>query len=227
MVASIDYPECQLQQLALEAQKYSPRHPQRQSALTQLVNLIQSSNQLGHPQCPSFLSHAYEDIYNEALQRTLLHVCQKIENYRPKHPVMAWVNYLLNYHVKAVINEYYHQGVTYIPTNRNDRDRSVVLSVDSLEEFLLESDRSNDSYQEEALLLRKFLEEDPENFLGTTHIRGRPDITFQRLAWRKYVEDRSWGDLSQEFGISTQTLCSFFNRNLRKFKLYFDRHLQF
>jgi hypothetical protein len=229
MVASISDLDCRLQQLALEAQKYLPCSPQRQSVLNRLVTLILSSNRLSNPQRQSFF--ITEDIYNEAIQRTLLDVCQKIDNYRSKYPVMAWVNYILNCHFKAVVNEYSRKGLTYIPKNRNKQDQSAVLfvevpSVEDLDLFLLRSNILDDDRREEARMLQKFLEEDPENLLRTTHIRGFPKITVQFLAWEKYIEDRPWDDLSEELGISTQTLCSFLNRNLCKFKLYFDRHLK-
>jgi hypothetical protein len=84
-----------LKQLAIAAQGYSPGSPERQFALTQLVNGILRSSRLCHPQRGQFLS-LYQDIYNEVIQKLFLYICENIDRYDPERgTVMAWVNVLL------------------------------------------------------------------------------------------------------------------------------------
>jgi hypothetical protein len=200
-----------LQELVLTAQQAPPQSQQRQRALQCLIYEIQRSRQLSHPQQGRWLPHVYEDLYNEALQRTLLEVCQKIEGYNLTHPVMAWVNFLLKCHFSAVVKDYHNW-------------KMVPMSVDDLDWLIAKEEPSDEA--DEAECLRDFLAEDPENRLNAVHIKGRPAVTFQFLALARSVHDQSWEQLSAELDISVQTLCSFFNRQLRKLMPYFYRYLQ-
>lgn len=196
-----------LQKLVFEAQKHPSGSIQRQNILNRLMELILNSNRLGHPQQGAWASNLYKNFYNEALQRTLLEICSKIERYKPEHEVLAWVNFCLNNNFKQVVRDYYKYS-----------------SLPSLED--LEREAYEDESLTDAQLLSKFLEEDPENLLRSEHLREHPQITFQYLAIARYVNDRTWEDLAQEHGISLQTLCGFFNRRLRKLTPYFLKYLQ-
>lgn len=198
-----------LRRLAQLAKQSPANSHTRRIALNRLIHQIVTSNQLGHPQRNQWSSEMYEDLYNEALQRTLLEICQKIDNYRPEHPVMAWVNCLLKYNFLAVVREHHHPHI-------------ILTSIEDLDRLIEKSDDASDNYQ----ILRRFLEDDPEDRLKTAHIQGRSDVTFQSLAIARYVYDQSWENLSTNLGISIQTLCSFFNRQLRKLVPYFQKHLQ-
>ena len=83
-----------LRELAIEAQKHPLQSSKRQLAINKLVNEIWRSPKLGHPQKGLWSPNFYEEIYHEALQKTLLEVCHRINLYNPQHPVMAWVNSL-------------------------------------------------------------------------------------------------------------------------------------
>lgn len=198
-----------MQQFAIEAQQHPPQSSQRQQALNQLINEILQSNLLSHPQSGTWPPSVYQDLYNEARQRTLLDICQKIANYRPENPVIAWVNTMLKYNFIAVVNEQRGGRIIYLPS-LDELDASISL----------------DTPVEDSQMLRQFLEEDPENLLKAEFIRGRPEITFQVLALARYVEEKSWDKLSKDLDIPVQTLCSFFNRKLRNFMSYFHRYLQ-
>lgn len=206
--SSLDEFNYQLQKLALEAVQHPAQSRQRQIALNHLIKQICRSDQLGYPQSAYWTSNVYEDLYNEALQRTLEEVVRKIDGYNPAHPVMAWVNFLLKCHFRAVARDYLNRRINFV-------------SLDDLD--LLITDESKSSVVEH---LRQFLEEDPENYLKMVHIKGHPEVTFQSLALARCVEDQSWEKLSAELGIPIQTLCSFFNRQLRKLTPYFQRCLQ-
>lgn len=216
-----------LQQLAQEAQQHPPLSSQRQLALNKLVNQIlrsqsvrpAQSHQLVRPQKGRWQPNLYDDFYNEALQKTLLQICQKIDKYNSTHPVMAWVNFLLNKHFIKVVNDSHKQGITYIP--KTDKPTTYILPLDELDRYSpMEEAFSN------AQLLRQFIEDDPENLLSNEHLRERPEVTFQYLAIAKFVEDRTWDDIANNLGISLQTLSSFFERRLQKLMPYFKRYLQ-
>ncbi len=210
-----------LEQDATDAQRHIIQSPERQVALNRLIQGVIRSHHLGHPQREAWAPSLYVDLYNEALQRTLLTICQKIDHYNPAHPVMAWVNFTLNNQFINVVNDYKKAGITYMP--KDHRNLITVLpSLEDLDRYIPASET-----QSEYQLLQQFLEEDPEGLLKTERLRERPDVTFQSLALAKFVEDQTWSDIADRLGISVQTLCSFFNRRLKKLMPYFHKHLQF
>ena len=210
-VASDEF-DRRLQAIAQQAQDNPLQSTERQQALNQLVDEIMRSNQLGHPQRGNWPDNVYRDLYDEAVSRTVLKIYKKIDRYNSEHPVMAWANNMLRYEFLDVVREY---------QNQNRRN----VSIPSLEEININSDRT-ETVEDDAELLRQFLADDPENLLQTAHIRGRPDVTFQSIAWAKYVEDQTWESISQTTGIPVSTLANFFDRNLRKFQPYFEQYLQ-
>lgn len=207
-----------LQELAIAAQQQPPS--EQRISLNRLVQGILKSNRLGHPQRGQWAATIYEDIYYEALQKTLLEICQKIDRYNPEHPVMAWVNFYLNNHFIGVVKDYQRSGLTYVP-RANQVSTNCLPSWDDLDRYVPVQETLTDDQ-----LLRQFLVEDPENLLKAEVLRERPDVTFQYLALAKFVEDRTWTEIADNLGISIQTLCSFFNRRLQKLKPYFHKHLQ-
>ena len=209
-----------LQRLAVEAQKHPTHSSQRQLAISQLVNEIWRSPKLGHPQQGSWSDNFYTQIYHEALQKTLLEVCHRIELYNPKYPVMAWVNFRLGKQFIDVINDYRKKGITDIP-KAQQKETICIPNLDNLHESI----SVRESTDEEALL-RQFIEQDPEKLMRAEFVKDRPFITFQVLAKAKFIEDRSWTEIAEEFDIATTTLCSFFYRRLKKMTPYFKKYLQ-
>jgi hypothetical protein len=74
--------------------------------------------------------------------------------------------------------------------------------------------------------MEELLEEDPEGLLPEKYIKGHPKVTWKWLAREKYIADLTWQQISQNTGISVQTLCSFFNRRLPPLGPYFRRHFE-
>lgn len=199
-----------LQQLVFEAQRHPERSVPRQLALTRLMEGIMKFNRhrLGHPQKGNWPPNLYEDFRNEALNRTELEICEKIERYKPEHPVMAWVNFCLRIHFIRVVEEYYKH--------------SALPSLDELEQ-----DIPVDDTPSEAQLLREFLYEDPDGLLQAKRLRERPEVTFQFLAIEIHVKDRTLNAIAEDLGISYHTLYSFFfERSLPKLKPHFCKYLQ-
>src|SRR4028118_1585229 len=209
-----------LQQLAIEAKQHPPLSPQRQLALNRLVNKILQAESLSYPQKGSWSPNLYEDLYNEALQKTSLEICQRIDSYNPEHAVMAWVNYLLNKRFHDVVERYLNQGLTNI---RQSKTKERVISLNELEDSLISEEPTLSDFQ----LLQQFLEEDPEELLRNEHIRGHSQASFQYIAIARLVQEKTWEEISAELNhISIQTLCSFFHRRLRKLMPYFQKYLQ-
>jgi hypothetical protein len=210
-----------LQQQAKETQQCPPQSSDRQLALNRLVNEILKSGRLGRPQRQLWSPSLYEDLYNEALQKTLLEICQKIDSYNPDHPVLAWVNFRLNFQFIAVVNEYRKQGITQIPKSDKTEQIAHLPSLDDLDNLVSVEDTVS-----VAQLLQQFLEDDPENLLRKQRLRERPEVTFQSLAWARFIEGRTWLEIATSLGVSDQTLCSFFNRQLKELMPYFRKYLK-
>jgi DNA-directed RNA polymerase specialized sigma24 family protein len=212
--------ERSLQRLAEEAQQHPPLSSQRQLALNQLMNAIwRYKNRLFRPQKGSWTPNLYEDFYNEALQKTFFEICRRIDAYNSEHSVLAWVNFLIKNHFISVVNDRQRKGITYLPNSIKNQS-SYFPSLDDLDRLPITDETHSD-----VNLLRQFLKDDPENFMKEERLREKPEITFQYLALAKFVEDRTWEEISKNVGISIQTLCSFFNRRLHKLMPYFKKYL--
>jgi DNA-directed RNA polymerase specialized sigma24 family protein len=210
-----------LQQQAKTAQQQPVQSPQRQVALNRLITEIMKSGRLAHPQKHLWAASLYEDLYNEALQKTLLETCQKIDSYNPKHPVLAWVNFRLNFQFIDVVNDYRKQGITQIPKSDKTAQIANLPSLDDLDTLIAPEETFS-----AAQILRQFLETDPERLLQKQRLRERPEVTFQALAWARFVEGQTWGEIAADLDISVQTLCSFFNRQLKELMPYFRNYLK-
>ncbi|MGA9378033.1 MAG: sigma-70 family RNA polymerase sigma factor [Phormidium sp.] len=202
--------DLRLQQLVKQAQQHPPLSKQRQIALNKLINEIQQSNRLCQPQKNTWNPQIYEDIYNEALSKTLLEICQHIDEYREEYAVLAWVNNRLKQRFIDAVRQYYQQKkvkekINYIPP---------------------ENPTPLDILTEESQMLKQFLETDPENHFKTTFIKGNPAASFQTIAIAKFIEDKTWEEISIHLGISVPTLASFINRNLHNLLPYFRKYLQ-
>ena len=209
----------QLRQLALNIQNAPPQSVDRQENLNLLVNNILRSGKLGHPHAGKYPHGIYQDLYNEALQKTLLKICTKIDQYNPVHPVMAWVNFVLSKTFIDVEKDLQRRGITFLPQAL--KKDMTILSLDDLN-----SPVPDQHLPTEAERLQQFLKDDPEGLLQQEHLRNHTDITFQQIAIKKYVEDQTWEALSEHFDIPLQTLHSFFNRHLKQLMPYLRNSLQ-
>lgn len=203
--------DLQLKQLAVEAQQHPAYSLERQKALTKLRNAIWLSGKLAYPQKRSWSPNIYEDLYNEALLKTIEYICLKIDNYDPERPLMAPVNHILKLRFKDAVKRYMKE---------KNRTRELP-SLNDLDNY--QSPQS--PLSEEATMLREVIEEDPDNLFRSVSVRGRPDITWQVIALAK-LEGETLDSMSQRFGVSISGIDSFFNRNLRRFGEEFRNRLQ-
>ena len=202
----------QLKQLALEAQRHPARSPQRQHALTQLIEAIRRSGRLAHPHRSKFAPAFYDLLYEEALNQTLTYVCRKIENYDPERGTaqkfMNWVNFRLDRQILDCRREFNEQEAQELP-NLNDLEAIAAPPPET---------------PSLAHTVRDYIATDPDDQFRTTHIRHHPEASFQAIALARFAE-RSWEDIAQEYAIKVPTLSSFFQRCCDKFAPQFQRLL--
>lgn len=212
-----------LQNLARKAQNQPFKSPQRQLALHKLVKKIQEAPSLVHrPRSNSSFESIYEDIFNEALQETLIEVCKNIDKYDPeKGKVMAWVNSILKNRFKDVFKRHSKHGITYVPRSSIG---ILVKSLDELDTFIAEKLTTDKKESFEHELIKKYLIEN--NLFRSINMRNKPEVTWQDIAIKFIIEDKSWKTISIELGgISEHTIRSFYSRGFDKFKLDFQQYL--
>jgi DNA-directed RNA polymerase specialized sigma24 family protein len=210
----------------MEAIQACPTHSlKRQKIMQQLVQGILQSGRLGHPQRSLWSASLYEDLYNEALQKTLMDICQKLDQYNAEHPVMAWVNFRLNCHFIEVVKDYQKQGITQMP-----KDGGLMPvrfpDLEDLPLWVAQAPLSETDADVEKSQLQQFLRQDPEGLFQKQRLRDRPEVSFQTLAIAKYINGQSWSEIAQSLNIPVQTLCSFFNRQLKPLIPYFKKYLE-
>lgn len=203
--------DTQLKKIALEAQQQPHNSKLRQQALTELVNAIVLSNRLCHPHRWITPNDFYELIYEEAVNQTLVYVCQKLDNYDPtrgrEHKFTNWVNFRLD---KIMLGCYakFKQQLTPELLTLADLDNII-----QIEETPISSEE----------LLRKCLEEDTNNIFKNEYIRNCPKANFRDIALAT-LSGKSWEEISQEMDVKISTLSSFFQRSCKKFAPQFQQY---
>lgn len=119
---------------------------------------------------------------------------------------MAWVNKILQRRFLDVLREYQRRGRTNLPQPGGDNKPKNVLSLDDLDRDIASTESSS-----EVDFVREFISSDPEDLLKQEQIRSRPDLTFQKIVWMRYVEDKTWEEMAEELNIGISTLSSFFS----------------
>jgi hypothetical protein len=134
----------------------------RRIALNKFVNAVVNSGRLSKQTQWLGLAN-YEDYHNEALQLTFMEICNKIDEYNPQYPVMAWVNKIFRWRIIDVYNKEQKRGITRIPRGENI---SPVLSLDDINK---EIDKPNQISQAE--IIKEIINKDPEKYLVSQHSR--------------------------------------------------------
>jgi len=200
----------ELQELALEAQKYQLGTQERQLALTKLISKIYRSGELPRPYLGKISPSLYEEIYQEAMQKTLLWICQNIENYDPQRgTAIGWISFFLHKRCIDMIKEHTQQKVISFEREFGEPTSELV------------SEKENSLIQQ----IQEFIEEDPDNIFQQAHIKGCPEVNFRNVALA-YLAGKSWSEISVIFNVSISTLSSFYQRTLKKFTPRFRRYLQ-
>ncbi|MCD8485317.1 MAG: hypothetical protein LRZ84_00820 [Desertifilum sp.] len=79
--------------------------------------------------------------------------------------------------------------------------------------------------KEVAQEIREYLQNDPEGKFSQVHISKNPRANFRAIALR-YLEGRSWQEISNELNVGVSTLSSFYQRKLEKFAEHFREYLK-
>ena len=198
-----------LKSLAIAAQQQPPQSRPRHRALARLIDALQKSKKLTRPQSGSFVG-LYEDIYAEALQRLYIHICQRIDAYRPDDgEVLQWANFLLK-------RQFFPEAVREVMGKTAAQKR---LSLEDLEHDVPPPATTSLAEQ-----LHQCLEEDPDRLFQTTHVQKHPLATFQYIALQR-LAGFSWQELALELAVDIPTLSSFYRRRLKDFCPYFRDYL--
>lgn len=199
----------ELMMLAIEAQRHPPKSKERRMALTKLVEKILKSGRLCRPRSGEF-PEIYEDIYEEAIQKLMIYICEKIDQYKPeKGPVMRWVNfYMEKRFFNDAIREILGQSNVKVESIPDENNLEQPEKIPLLSELILE-----------------YIENDPEQLCQNLRHKVYPNLNFQSLAIRILAREK-WREISADLGIPISTLSSFYQRSLRqisqKIKLYLN-----
>ncbi len=179
----------ELDQLAIEAGNYPRGSLERQQKLTQLVQRVQRSGSLWRG------GNAPGDYYEEALQQTWLHICQRIETYDPQRAgFITWINFVLKHKLLDLYRE-------SSPSHDSVENLSSLPQPPRLPSLALEKIRL--WVQQESSRLRR------------VHVRDRPDINCQILILYRLPPEKTWEQLSQKFGVPISTLSNFYCRECK------------
>ncbi|MEQ9670222.1 hypothetical protein [Coleofasciculus sp. G2-EDA-02] len=200
-----------LKQLALEAKQYSAQTQQRQYLLTELVNAIQLSRRLIRPHRGELNSDFYNIIYDDAVNRTLLYVFQKIDLYDPERGngvFMNWVNFRLDRTLRDIRASY-----------QITQDEPIAIEeIDNL--------GTTEAAPTTFEIIMHYIERDPDEIFKRELIQKHPNASFQAIFLAKRIQGKSWKEISQDLGIPVTTLSSFYWRCIQRFAPKIRQYVQ-
>lgn len=204
--------DAQLKKIAIEAQSQPPASELRQHALRELVEAIRLSGKLCRPHRSKFSPAFYELAYEEAVNQTLVYVCQKIDKYDPDRGTekrfINWVNFRLDKILLDLQVEVRTPKEETLPT---------LADLENLAQYEESEPLLSD-------VLREFIEKDAKNLFKKKYIRECPAANFQAIALAT-LAGKSWEEISAEVGIKVPTLSSFFRRCCQSFAPIFRDYL--
>lgn len=197
-----------LQAIALQAQRAATVE-ERQYVLRELVESIRLSDRLCRPHRGKFNPQFYEILYEEAVNQTLVYVCQHIDKYDParSQKFMTWVNFRLD---KLVIE------------SRWEFSSNHTVDLPNLDD--LENLPTPEPHENIALELEDYINSDEHHLFKNEYIRERPDANFRAIALAT-LQGKSWKEISAELEIEVSTLSSFFRRGCQKFSQQLKQRL--
>ncbi len=197
--------EKQLNRLAVEAQQHPQRSQQRQYLLTELVTIVQKYGKLIRPYQGSFSQEFYEVVYEDAINRTLLYVFQKIDLYDSQRgDFMNWVNFRL--------------GKTFLELQVPNQIQSTTDDIEQLQH--------TESAPTVFEVITQCIEEDREGIFKKECLRNNQHVNFKTIFVAKRVDGKRWHDISEDLGIPVTTLSSFYWRCIQKFAPTIKQYVQ-
>ncbi|MBW4619456.1 MAG: hypothetical protein KME17_08865 [Cyanosarcina radialis HA8281-LM2] len=198
-----------LRDLISQVCQYEIASLERQQALNRLLRAI--------AQLPGIYKSSHQD-YPEAFNRTLEWVCKNIDRFEVNSPsvqksFVVWINGYLKWRIRDL----------YIPDDRysfitsNDADGAIDLiesipdpkfSIGLLDLKIAEMQATK--LERQGLLIKQYIERDPENILSTCHLRKDSQCHCHLLASRLLIAEppQSIADVSRELNVNNQTIYS-------------------
>lgn len=170
--------------------------------LAQAIALIEQSGKLWQN-----YDERYEDAYREAWLKTLEYFYRHYQDYDPSQAqVTTWLNFRLKNEFKTQqAKQYQRQQRQADPQNE---------AGDGLDLFdLLESPSDGEAARQMKAGIETWIATDSE--LPTVTIKNKPTLSAQRLLQARFIEEREWSQLAQEYGVAVATLSSFYERQCR------------
>lgn len=200
-----------LKQLALEAKQQSAQTQQRQYLLTELINAIQLSRRLIRPRRGELSRDFYNVIYDDAVNRTLLYVFQKIDLYDPERGngvFMNWVNFRLDRTLRDIRASY-----------QITQDKPIAIEE-------IETIGETQDVPTTFEIIMQYIEHDPDKIFKQEVIKKNPNASFQAIFLAKRIQGKSWKEISQDLGIPVTTLSSFYWRCIQRFAPIIKQYVQ-
>lgn len=195
MTNVVDHLNQQLQQLVAEACSYPAKSLMRRQKLNEVVRLVMKSGKLWKENTP---------YYNDALQQTWLYFCRKPEQYNPEScSVITWLDHSLKWRLQDLRASILEEQAKIVHASTPGTEEAS----DSLENLPAAPDIP--------LILEEtfqWVKTDPEGELGSTHVKGRPDVTCQILILRRLPPETPWKTIAKEFNLSPSTAPNFYKR---------------
>ncbi len=217
----MEKPQDAAQNYALEAKKHPANSPARRQALQRLCSVLHKYKLFYFPtNARSKLSpKQYEEVCEEARQRTLQEICHKIDQYDPSiASVVTWVNNtILRYRIRDA------ESYLFPPKEESVNVRKDGENGVEWVDHIVDKPKPGKEHNLEFEALIQFIDLDPEKKLQK-HIKNKPEITFQVLLQERIL-DVSWEEISVKFETKLPTLSSFFQRQLAEHKSYLQRCL--
>jgi DNA-directed RNA polymerase specialized sigma24 family protein len=172
-----------------------------------------------------------ESIVAGAVNETLSVAIKKIDRYEPdKAQFMTWINAVLKFRVLDAIEKEKNYQARHTSTDEPISEDNPNSKAEERLQAKIEQDESaqaEDLERDDRIAkLRQFINEDPEGFLATKHIKDKPEATFQQILLMRLVP-MTWQAIADSFDISSHgTINTFHDRQLCRYNSYFRKYLQ-
>lgn len=213
MLTHFDPSTCGLEVLNQHLQRWveiAQNHPskslERRQALTRLIALVQKSGRLWQG------STATREDYEEALQKTWLWICTKIEDYDParvnvatgqRTTVIAWINATLKYRLLDL----------QIERQKNIQRQAVAqpsLTQDSTLDWIAQIP-APPAPDPLFSLIDEWLQANAK-LLSRIYVTDRPEVNCQAIIRHRLPPETDWKQLSQDYQVPISTLSNFYQR---------------
>ncbi|WP_242045687.1 MULTISPECIES: hypothetical protein [unclassified Calothrix] len=223
--------DLQLRQLVYAAQNHPQKSAEQRKILNKLIAKIQSSGKLKKfVEWRQKLTY-FPDIYSEAEANTYLEICKDIEDYRPEHPVMAWVNQIFTWRFHDVRRQYRRRtqilSLDELDSRNSGSDKPVSKELSRVQNEIKDKLISETEDELELSTTKSFVNNDPEGLLQNTYIGDDKNANLQKVILMR-LDNEKWEDISQKLGHPIARLSELYQRNIKKRKIidYFRKYLQ-